>query len=71
MSIMLDETYDISCQSQLSTVPRYVHKGEAKERFIVFSDLRRLFRPLHAFIFDLRCTVISKGLKVGQARAPK
>ena len=39
VSIMLDETCNISCESQLSTVLRYVHKGEAKERFIEFTDV--------------------------------
>ena len=40
VAILLDETSDVSCCSQLSTVFRYVNKdGEICERFIRFSDV--------------------------------
>lgn len=39
VAIMLDETSDISCKSQLSTVLRYVHGGNVYERFVGFVDV--------------------------------
>ena len=40
VAILLDETSDVSCLSQLSTVIRYVDKsGTVNERFINFSDV--------------------------------
>ena len=40
VAILLDETSDISCFSQLSTVLRYVNKhGDVCERFIKFNDV--------------------------------
>lgn len=38
-SIMLDESSDISCKSQLSTVLRFVKDGAACERFVGFTDV--------------------------------
>lgn len=39
VSIILDETSDISTKSQLSTVLRYVYKGQIFERFLGFTDV--------------------------------
>ena len=40
VAILLDETSDVSCFSQLSTVLRYVNKhGDVCERFIKFNDV--------------------------------
>lgn len=39
VSIMLDETSDIQCKSQLSTVIRYVKEEKVYERFIGFTDV--------------------------------
>lgn len=39
VSIMLDETSDILCKSQLSTVLRYVHESKICERLLRFTDV--------------------------------
>ena len=39
VAILLDETSDVTNRSQLSTVFRYVYKGQIFERFVGFSDV--------------------------------
>ena len=41
VAIMLDETSDVMCKSQLSTVLRYVKEDAVFERFIGFTDVSR------------------------------
>jgi len=42
VSVLLDETSDVSCYSQLSTVVRYVNSnGAVCESFIIFSDVSK------------------------------
>ena len=39
--MMLDETTDVMCKSQLSTLVRYVFNGLACERFISLADVSK------------------------------
>ena len=62
VSVLLDETSDISCYSQLSTVFRYVNTdGHLHERFVKFSDVSKdrsavaIARLVVAQLIELGC----------------
>ena len=68
VSILLDETTDISRQSQLSVVFRYVVNGNIIERFYEFADIseNRPAAAISSYVIDLITKLKIKSKFIGQ-----